>query len=87
MVSDIPAGDGKMANSFLQCKLTILYTGRSRHQRKGSANCSSTGNGFAERWVWDTGALCYKIGLTYCSSNGVDEVLLRVRRVVTALES
>jgi hypothetical protein len=27
------------------------------------------------------------MGLTYCSSNGVDEVLLRVRSVVTALES
>jgi hypothetical protein len=24
LVSDIPAGDGKMANSFLQCRVQIL---------------------------------------------------------------
>jgi hypothetical protein len=26
LVSDIPAGDGKMANSFLQCSIFIHYT-------------------------------------------------------------
>ncbi len=28
MVSDIPAGDGKMANSFLQCRTQAVSTSR-----------------------------------------------------------
>ncbi len=34
MVSDIPAGDGEMANSFLQCSVYILGSGRWRYINK-----------------------------------------------------
>jgi hypothetical protein len=43
MVSDIPAGDGKMSNSFLQCKIYIWWFlekfGAGTERGKRAADC------------------------------------------------